>query len=89
MQNFPIGRANDPGIVHRRINGAIRQADIVEHRIQIRSGDQAADLALHAPEDTFRLFYSRANGGSDMKPSYLPGINIRKKIPAHHKRQRE
>ena len=79
-------RAEGSGVAVRQIDSAVGQADIIEHRFQFGLRNGLADDAVHLIGQP-RGFFNAQSGARAEVQANLPGVNLRKEVPAQNKNQ--
>src|SRR5882762_9210968 len=87
-QHFAVETADGSSIAKGIVESLRREADVVEHQVELICRNRLTNLVFYLAEDNFCLFDTRAGLRAHMQ-SELPRINSREEITANEWQQQE
>src|SRR5580692_4608918 len=82
-EDFGVGSAERSGIAIAQIDAAVRDADIVQNRLQFLRRNGFADDGVDLIGEARRFLDTKAGASTEVQTN-LPGIDFGKEIPAEH-----
>src|ERR1017187_5579213 len=87
-QNVPVAVAQSSVGQVLGIQGAVRQADVVENVVDLRSWNFLADLSLHQVEQARGFFNAHSGRAADME-NELPAVGLGEEVFAKERYENE
>src|SRR5689334_247537 len=83
-EDLAVEGTDDARVAVRKVDAAVRDAEIVEYRLELVLRDQLADGDLDRIGDACRLFDARACRRTEMQAN-LAGVDAREEVAPEHR----